>query len=314
MVISRRLLLTSLGALVSGPFRGGTAAEDISEGAAGTMLTDDPSRAFLFRRFIEIPAENTPGTPQAFVLPRSFLFPKYTQIDDKGVERKDQRFGIDISHHNGSDIDFSTLRAQNVFFCYVKAGQARKQDPLFVHNWSSLGALTGAKSVYRGAYFFLSSQSSGEEQGRYFANLLGTLRTSDLPPVVDLEWDISRTNRDQWAKYKGHQIINEVLAFLKPITDGRRQPIIYTAGSWLHERIGSSAEMARLSQFKIWLADYSQSALGIESPAVPAGLTQKLWQFTDRSELIEGYDRALDASIYRGTDDQFRADFGVIAL
>ena len=274
---------------------------------------DDPSRSELFRQFIEIPAENALAKAgQPFVLPRSFLFPRDTKKDDKGNPRKDQHFGIDISHHNGADIDFSALRDQNVRFCYTKAGQGEHSDPLFSANWSTLGQLQGKSAIYRGAYFFLSSQHSGSKQGDLFASLVGSLGPRDLPPVIDLEWDIAPGVRDQWADLDATAITKEVLACLSALEPkvGRR-PMLYTAGSWLQERNITGGNLASLAQFPLWVADYSKSSLAVENPQVPSGFTNRLWQFTDRSQVPDAYDRGLDASIYHGTDQNFMSDFGV---
>src|SRR5260221_7029991 len=207
-------------------------------------------------------------------------------------------FEADITHRNGNEIDFNAFKAQRIQFCYMKCGQGKFKDSLFDLNGTSLGSVN---SIYRGAYFFLSSRRGGAEQGELFAKLMGPLRPTDLPPVIDLEWDVAPGNRDQWTHLTPHEIIDEVLACLDAVhTTTRREPMIYSAGSWLNERVREPAEIARLSNYPLWVADYSRSSLGLEAPQVPSGFTHKLWQFTDRSELSDGYEQTLDASIYRG--------------
>jgi GH25 family lysozyme M1 (1,4-beta-N-acetylmuramidase) len=276
---------------------------------------DDQSRAALFYEFIEKPAEDRlRETITSFKLPRAFTFPRDTEKDDKGHSRQGQRFGVDVSHHNGENIRFDLFRPQGIFFVYMKAGQGRRADRRFDKNWEAVGRLKGTRKLYRGAYFFLSSQMGGAEQGGNFAKIIGPLRPNDLPPVIDLEWHVV-SGMDQWVGKEGRSIIDEVLACSQAVKEGTgRQPMIYTNASWLNERVPAPSQVARLSGHLIWLADHSISALGIESPTIPLGLSHKLWQFTDRAQVSNGYDFALDASIYRGTDDQFRTDFDVTPL
>lgn len=280
------------------------------------FLDDDPSRASLFREYIEIPAENALSQPgNAFALPKSFLFPKHTRKDDKGKDRDNQHFGVDISHHNGVDIDFSVFKSvNNIAFCYVKAGQGSRQDKRFPANWSALGSLNSDKAIYRGAYFFLSSSSSGANQGRVFAKILGKLRPTDMPPVLDLEWDVVPGNADLWRGRRPSDIIDQTISCLETIEkETGRRPMVYTAGSWLQERIGSHEQISRLMPYNIWIADYSKSSLGKEVPR-STGLKQVLWQFTDRSQLDSGYEATMDASVFHGTAADFRETFHVEAI
>jgi hypothetical protein len=59
-----------------------------------------------------------------FALKKEFWFPHDAVVDDStGKDRTDALFGIDISHYQKKDLDFSTLAQQNVRFVYVKASQ-----------------------------------------------------------------------------------------------------------------------------------------------------------------------------------------------
>src|SRR5258707_2424171 len=82
MLVSRRTVLAATAALPCVPLRCAL-AQDVSGNIS--VLDKDQSRSSLFQQFIAIPAEKVLG--ESFVLPRSFLFPKHTEKDDKGAPR-----------------------------------------------------------------------------------------------------------------------------------------------------------------------------------------------------------------------------------
>lgn len=98
------------------------------------------------------------------------------------VLRSGERYGIDVSHHQGR-IDWARVAAADVAFAYIKATEgATHVDGQFARNWERAGAV----GIARGAYHFFTLGRSGREQA---ANFLATVpRDADaLPPAVDLE-------------------------------------------------------------------------------------------------------------------------------
>jgi lysozyme len=284
------------------------------------VLTDDASREQLFEEYIKpsrTEAESSGdivNPPVSFNIPKEFFFPADALTDkaNGNKPRGDVVFGIDISHHSDT-VDFTRLPQQKVGFVYVKATQGTGfKDGEFGDNWARLGQLP-PHQVYRGAYHFLTAKGSAEDQAKSFLAYLKLhgSRPDDLPPCMDLEWDVGKNNPDQW---KGHEseIIPKALAFLTAVEKATgRTPVIYTARSWWRDRGLKESDFAKFDHFPIWIADYSTSHKAAEKPAVINGRTQTMWQFADDAFLTAGYKKKLDANIFYGTPQAFRASLGI---
>jgi lysozyme len=284
----------------------------------------DSSRAELFARItrsrLQEEGKLDDDKAVSFALEKEFLFPHDVKFDDiKGVARQDSIFGIDISHYTNSALDFSKLNFQGVSFVYVKATQGvGYRDAKFTGFWKALSKLPKEQKVYRGAYHFLSSRGSGEDQAKSYLRLLkesGGSTDNDMPPVLDLEWDIQKGSaKDGWNNKKPEEIIEAALAWLEYVERNgaaKKIPMLYTARSWWRERIGSEALFSRFSKYKLWIADYSGPTLGSESPNTPNKQPWHLWQFTANSKLNVGYSDALDANIFKGSIADFNEQFEV---
>jgi lysozyme len=281
-------------------------------------LVDEPSRADLFEQFIVPKAKDADDQARAAALLGPFVFPADTTYDKTtNRPRPNSIFGIDISHYEGAKIQFDQLKQQNVRFVYAKATQGvGYKDGRFEEYWRALAALPPDKSVSRGAYHFLSSSDDGVAQADRFLKFLeenGGLKSGDLPAVLDLEWDIATKNGpDRWQGQGPDKIIDKVLAWLKRVEEKTRKiPIVYTAKAWWRDRGIPDEKFARLSHYKVWVADYSKSSHAVEIPVVPNNSHFDLWQFTEQAQLSQGFGGKLDANIYYGDDKKFISDFQI---
>ncbi|MBY5394631.1 glycoside hydrolase [Rhizobium leguminosarum] len=290
--------------------------------ASWQELTDDTSRATLFEEEI-VPArlaedEKLDKDPTISLnIPKEFWFPDDAKFDRVLNKPRDNAlFGVDISHHNGK-LSFKNFRLQHISFVYMKATQGvRFKDGKFGGYWSDVAALEEPHRVYRGAYHFLSANGSAEDQANSFVDYItlhGGIGPDDMPPCLDLEWDRTSTNPDQWNGQDPDAILSKAIKWLN-IVESRtgREPILYTARSWWRERIKDESKLARLDGYHVWIADYSTSHKAAEKPAIINGKVQKIWQFTDNASLATGYNRGIDANIYYGTKEAFEADFGIV--
>jgi lysozyme len=277
-------------------------------------LKDEPSRADLFQQFIA--PKNKGDQERAFELIGPFVFPADTTYDKtKNAPRSTALFGVDVSHYEGASIRFDIMRDQNIRFVYAKATQGVGfKDGQFADYWAALGGLPAEKKVWRGAYHFLSSGDDAVAQADSFVELLnqnGGLQPADLPPVLDLEWDIATKNGpDRWQQHDPDEIIQMVLAWLDRVrARTQKTPIVYTARSWWHDRGIPEEKFALLKDYKIWIADYSSSSRAVETPGVPNNSPFDLWQFSEAAVLSTGYGGKLDADVYFGDDLKFLNDF-----
>jgi lysozyme len=287
--------------------------------AALTELTDEPSRADLFQLIVaaQQPAPQ-PGQAIPFNLYGPFTFPADAVFDVvENKPRTNSIFGIDISHYTLSSIPLQQLALMKVRYCYAKATQGTSfKDGKFAGFWSGLGQLSGNAAVHRGAYHFLTAAGAGLDQAKTFVKFLndnGGMKPTDMPAVLDLEWDIVRQGGpDRWVGQDPDAIIQKALDWLKYVGEQTgRTPMLYTARAWWRERIGSEQKFSRFDGYKIWIADYSKSSRAVEVPGVPNGAPAALWQFSESAKLAGGFAGSVDANIYKNTEDKFYSDFNL---
>lgn len=285
-------------------------------------LSDEPSRTDLFELIRKAEEAQNPSDAQDavrfFNLWGPFRFPndaRYDVVENK--QRVNSIFGVDISHHTGPDYPIETLTLKGVRFIYLKASQGTGfKDKQFSSYWAKLDQLPQGRKVHRGAYHFLSAGVDAIAQAKVFHAVLEAnsgLKPTDMPPVVDLEWDKASANGpDRWAGVPPEKIVAETLAFLQEIKRRTgRTPMLYTARAWWRERIGDESKFSAFSAYPIWIADYSKSSRAIEVPKVPNSGKWQLWQFTDAATMAAGYSKGFDTNIFKGSEDEFYSAHGL---
>lgn len=294
-----------------------------------TELTNDLSRQDLFADIRRADAaanpERTKEAEQYFDLYGPFRFPNDAEIDTVlHKPRENSLFGVDISHHTASAFPLDQLRRRKVAFVYMKATQGSNFiDSKFSSFWSQAGKLSNGNEVHRGAYHFLSSGDPkipaatwGEMQAATFIKVVkanGGLRLTDMPPVVDLEWDkATKDGPDKWSNRTPDEIAAIVNSFLSKVkAELNRTPMIYTARAWWRERIGSETKFAAISDYPLWIADYSRTSRANEAPRTINGAHWMLWQFTESATMAIGFNGSFDANIFKGKEDEFFTSLGV---
>jgi lysozyme len=277
-------------------------------------LTTQPSRKALYKLVTDDHKQTTTPSDSSleiYSLYGPFAFPTDAIFDVKEKKpRENAIFGVDLSHYTPDDFPIESLRKREVLFAYLKATQGTGfKDGKFASFWNRLGKLAPGQQVHRGAYHFLSAGQNGADQATTFVDFLalqGGLQATDLPPVMDLEWDKENADApDRWAALTPDQIVATTRAWLTAVQQKTgRKPMIYTSWAWWKGRIGQE----RLKEFAdtpLWIADYSESARAIEVPTLPAGTEWTLWQFTESATMAAGYDGDFDANIFKGSTAQF---------
>lgn len=289
-------------------------------------LTNEPSRAQLFERveaaaLAEDPAAAAEGQ-RNFNLYGPFRFPNDVLFDvTEQKPRSNSLFGVDISHYTNSTFPIEQLAQRKALFLYMKATQGtRSYDAKFAPFYKRALALPRGSQVHPGAYHFLSAGSSGLDQARFFVRVLGNsgalvggkLRDTDMPPVMDLEWDVASANGpDRWAPHKAADILQQSKDFLEEVErQTGRKPMIYTARVWWMERIGTD-DLGPLAGYPLWLADYSKTSRAGEKPRTIAGAKHALWQFTAAATMALGFNGGFDANVYKGPPEDFYPALGV---
>jgi lysozyme len=131
-----------------------------------------------------------------------------------------ERYGVDVSHHQGS-IDWHRVARAGMSFAYIKATEGGDLlDPAFERNWS------GAEEagLDRGAYHFFTLCSPAQDQA---ANFLRTVppEIRVLPPAVDLELEGNCAARPTWTVVE-----HELGAYLRLVENALGQKAVLYVG------------------------------------------------------------------------------------
>jgi lysozyme len=299
-----------------------------SVGANETGLIDaDASRGERFTIMQREAMKNVSPDELSAALPKAFAFPTL---------RDDAIFGIDVSHHNTDncdcDIDWKRVADQKVAFVYVKSSEGtRSSDSKFASHWAKLAKIP---SIHRGAYHFLSADDDIEAQVDFYLKKIMPLQANDLPPAMDLEWDIYPNGRkfspvdrrDYWANIPANEIIARALKWLELVEQKTgRTPVIYTCREWWRERIGDESKFELFKRYPLWLSAMSDANLRLENPNAGRAATGAwggwdIWQFTKMGDLTSAgvklprdprADR-WDVSIVPGTLSDFQKKMGIV--
>jgi lysozyme len=222
-------------------------------------------------------------------------------------------------------VDWAALARQKILFVYIKATQgSRYFDPTFSTNWNGVAQpQASGNRVRRGAYHFMTASDPPDKQAQNFLSTVGTLGTGDLPPCLDVEWDVRRVDGklltdekgraiDAWAQLPADEIVARISSWLKSVeTATGKKPIIYTNKIWWKQRVGNNTSLA---SYPLWIADYTSKSLGKEQPSVPGNFSWSFWQLTDKGTLkLGGIEKPVDTTIYNGTTDHLEEEFGFMS-
>lgn len=135
--------------------------------------------------------------------------------------RPGERYGIDVSHHQGG-IDWRSVAREGISFAYIKATEGGDfTDSRFAQNWRE----AAAASLYRGAYHFFTLCTPGRRQANHFLNTVPS-DPNTLPPAIDLELSgncAARPNED-WVH-------RELESFIRVVEAGTGQTVILYLGT-----------------------------------------------------------------------------------
>lgn len=195
--------------------------------------------------------------------------------------------GLDVSRYQGA-IDWPRLAEEDLDFVWIKATEGSTQvDADFTVNWA------GAEraGLLRGAYHFLSFETSGAAQARHFIDIVPAV-PGMLPPVVDVE---------PYGRFKDHlPSAARVREILDPLLDALQAhygvpPILYVTGTSYQQYVEGA-----YPDDPIWFRS-------VITPArVPGGRRWTLWQYSDRDHLA-GLGPLVDRDVFRGTRSELEA-------
>ncbi|MHA7238264.1 GH25 family lysozyme, partial [Arthrobacter sp. TMS1-12-1] len=189
--------------------------------------------------------------------------------------------GIDVSSHQGENVNWSGAWSYGSRFAYVKATEGTYyKNEFFSRQYSG----AGGQGMLRGAYHFATpNTTSGAEQARFFvANGGGwSADGATLPPLLDIEYNPYSSLGNSCYNMSPSQMVNWVRDFsntMQSLTG--RLPMIYSTTDWWNTCTGSSTAF---SDHPLHIASYSNNGPG----ALAAGwASYALWQYTDKGPVV----------------------------
>lgn len=216
-----------------------------------------------------------------------------TEIPDQAFRTGDRVYGLDVSKYQ-REIDWRRLALpsskrglltrsgdclQPVMFIIVKSTQGTNLRNAYFDQ-----QFEGARrhGIVRGAYHFLSPNSSGREQARYYiANT--PLVSGDMPPVLDLEIKHSVMRRQH------RKILRIAREWLRAVEDHYGvKPIIYTYDNYYRDYLHGHG----FDDYEFWVANYRER---------PRNRDCVIWQFADDGKAF-GIGHDVDLNLFNGGD------------
>ncbi|MFC3581599.1 glycoside hydrolase family 25 protein [Sphingomonas hylomeconis] len=200
---------------------------------------------------------------------------------------------VDISHHNGTKIDFAKAKADGIIGVIHKASQGQSgRDPMYQAN----RAKATAAGLLWGAYHFATG-SDGIKQAVNFLDRVGATEHTLL--VLDFEPNLTGPSMS----------LGEARAFVTHVHDVTgRWPGFYS-GHYIKQLLGTKKDPI-LANCWFWLAQYGPT------PVVPpAWPTWTMWQYTDGAigpepHSVKGIGLC-DRDKFNGSEVQLRKLWGV---
>jgi lysozyme len=196
--------------------------------------------------------------------------------------------GIDVSKHQG-EIDWkrvSNMQINNirVSFAFIKATEGiSRQDDKFEKNWKE----AGQSGLLRGAYHFYYPSRDAGKQADNFIKMV-SLRSGDLPPVVDIEHSNGR---------KKEKICADLHVFLNRLEkEYSVKPIIYTNINFFTLYLKDSFD-----EYPLWIAgyfDHDRFYNEFLSPWI-------LWQHSESGK-VDGIRGKVDFNVFKGDIEKLK--------
>lgn len=177
--------------------------------------------------------------------------------------------GVDVSYHQGSSIDWNSVKRQGIDYAILRIGFtgqnspfSRNADSTFERNYEAAREAGLMVGVYY--YSCATSISEAQKEAQYVLELLNG-RDIDLPVVMDYEFQSGDTrlhnafNKKTLSGGRSWATSN-ALAFLKTIKDGGYDPMIYASRGVLDVTFSPSNCKFNTSlidnKYKIWIASW----------------------------------------------------------
>lgn len=163
------------------------------------------------------------------------------------------RQGVDISRHDG-EVDWKKMKKSGFDFVILRAAYRGYQSGILHTDERFHENIRGAAAAGLDIGVYVFSQAVSEAEALEEAELVLSLIDGydiSLPVVFDPEnigWEEARTDT-----VSGEQFTQNTIAFCNRIRQAGYEPMVYANLTWQTMRL----DLARISDCKMWYADYS---------------------------------------------------------
>lgn len=190
-----------------------------------------------------------------------------------GQDKKQDSFGIDVSHHNGN---INWDQVSDVEFVYIKATEgATYVDPMYQQNIKE----ARAKKLRVGAYHYFRTTSSVQKQ---FENYKKHVKKSDIEliPMVDVE---------ECRKWSTVQFQDSLMRFIQLVKSHYgKAPMIYSVNTFYNKYCAP-----KFNNYYLMIGRY-----GNEEPFIKGRGAYTIWQNSQTGRLT-GIPNNVDIDIFR---------------
>ena len=187
------------------------------------------------------------------------------------------KLGVDVSSHNGGNIDWDQLADSGVEFAYVRCGYRGYTEGKIQTDEFAGTNIAGAKAagIDPGVYFF--SQAITVEEAREEADYACDVADRfDLDKSYPIAFDMEENNvpEERIDGLSAEELTEIALAFCDQVRKRGYTPIVYGNDKWLNGYF----DLSKLAGKElIWLAEYGSQ------PTVSYAF--KMWQYTSEADL-----------------------------
>ena len=211
--------------------------------------------------------------------------------------------GVDVSHWQGSSINWVSVKNSGVTFAWCKAteGAATIDDTFSVNivNAKNAGVLIGAYHYAR-PDLHIGNSGADQEAANFWSVVSNYVKGSGtyMMPALDIEQDLStadpaytKTTLSQWVNRWCQTVTG--LAASNGVTI---KPIVYTyvsyASTWLNSTV---------TNYPLWMANYNGQSAQTGGPSSTSPWSAwNFWQYSS-SATVSGISGGCDGDVFNGT-------------
>lgn len=194
--------------------------------------------------------------------------------------------GIDISSHNGDDIDFYKVKNDGYTFVIIKASQGineKQRDKHFSDNFNR----AQANGLKVGAYHYFEMDKDGVSQAKNFIEAIGW-RKLDLPLIIDIE-DDEETNKNVDIDIT----MKNLNAMIDNLQSRGYKVMIYTNGYGYRKYVKDH----QLVNIGLWLCSF-------QDPDKISYIPHQLQQYSEHGR-VDGINGDVDLDVFNGNEKQW---------